>query len=164
MSCHFDGQIPSLQAYGESKKTNRIRVVCKRKNAPKQRLTAFTEIFQDRIVLTLPILTVSEGNCSESWKVRHVRHKIQKQEVALSLRCLKERIKRPCSLLLTRVAPKALDVHDNLPMSLKYVCDAVCEEITGDYRPGHADNARDIEIKYSQEKSQLYGVRITISF
>lgn len=112
----------------------------------------------------MPLKTVSEANCFEPWQKRHKRHKEQKKAVFVALLEAKHYVRRPCTITFIRFAPKTLDKHDNLPMSLKYICDAVCAEITGDFRPGLADNAEDITIKYDQEKSSEYFVKVIISY
>lgn len=77
---------------------------------------------------------------------------------------VKHLVKLPCILTFIRYAPAFLDKHDNLPMSMKWICDALCAEITGEYRPGKADSSKEIEIKYDQIKSDILGVKIIIEF
>lgn len=64
---------------------------------------------------------------------------------------------------MTRHAPKKLDRHDNLPMSLKYILDACCAVITNDYRPGRADDDENIQVTYNQVISKQYAVKIHFS-
>ena len=133
----------------------------------------------DWVLATLPLRTVSEANgglkksfkrggktCykAEHWTDKHERHQRQKGMVRLVLQKHAGIIKLPCLVTLTRYAPDRLDKHDNLPMSLKWVLDAVCAVITGDYRPGRADDDDRIDVRYSQITSKQYGVRILISF
>jgi len=122
------------------------------------------DLTNGRILLILPIETVSEGNCFEPWQKRYARHKIQKKIIWLSMLKIKYEISLPCIITFCRLAPRTLDAHDNLPMSLKYIVDAVASEITGDYRPGFSDNNKQISWKYSQEKSSAYGVKIDFSW
>lgn len=117
-----------------------------------------------RVILSLPLKTVSEANCTQPWRTRHKRHKAQKNAVFFAFLEVKHLVKLPCTLTFVRHAPKFLDKHDNLPMSQKWLCDALCAEITGEYRPGLADNSDEIEIKYDQIKSSVYGVKIIIEF
>lgn len=130
------------------------------------------------VEITMPIITVSEANggvktaykrngktCykSEHWTDKHRRHKLQKGSVALMLRPHRSSLSMPCSIILTRYAPDKLDRFDNLPMALKWVLDSVCEIITDDYRPGHADSHEGIlDVKYSQVQSKEYGVKVLI--
>jgi hypothetical protein len=121
-----------------------------------------SEVFEGKILLDLPIKTVSEANCFEPWQVKHGRHKQQQRIVSLALNPLKGTIQLPCSILLTRFAPEKLDPFDNLPMSFKYIVDAVCAIITGEYRPGRADGDERISISCHQVKSAEYGIRIEV--
>jgi len=140
--------------------------------------TSSVQIGKDWIELTLPIFTASEANggvktaykrngktCykSEHWTEKHRRHKLQKGTVALFLRPHRNSIYLPCKITLTRYAPDKLDRFDNLPMSLKWVLDSVCEVITGDNRPGRADAHEDIvDVKYEQVLANQYEVKIRI--
>ena len=114
--------------------------------------------------MDLPLQTKSEANCFEPWQVKHGRHKDQQRVVAIGLTPLRDHVSLPCKIMLTRFAPDALDVFDNLPMSFKYIVDAVCAIITGEYRAGKADSDKRITIACDQVKSAAYGVRIEITF
>ncbi len=116
------------------------------------------------IELTLPIRTVSEANNFDPWQKKHKRHKAQKRIVFFALVNLKRYITLPCNITFIRYAPKPLDKHDNLPMSMKWICDSTCAEITNEHRPGLADNFQDINIKYDQVISKTYAVKIIIEF
>lgn len=140
------------------------KVAFGKKNRLYAKLDAKIEVLEGKAVIDLPIRTRSEANCFDSWRVKHGRHKRQKQAVCAVLRPIRGRIKLPCSVALTRFAPGALDVFDNLPMSFKYIADAVCEAITGEERAGRADGDGRISISCSQVKSRFYGIRIEISW
>ena len=116
------------------------------------------------VEITLPIKTVSEGNCFEPWRKKHNRHKSQKELVKLALLTQKNKIPLPCNIKLIRLAPKILDAHDNLRMALKYILDQVCAEITQDFIPGHADNTPGFSFEYDQQTSKEYSVKILITF
>jgi hypothetical protein len=47
-------------------------------------------------------------------------------------------------------------------MSLKYILDAVCEIITGDFVPGRADSHEGLDVSYDQVISSEYAVKILI--
>jgi hypothetical protein len=117
-----------------------------------------------RVVLTLPLKTVSEGNCFETWQKKHARHKIQKKAVVIAMIQVRQHLQLPCKLTFVRYAPRELDRQDNLPMSQKWICDQTCAELTGDFRPGRADNDKRISFAYDQVKSKEYGVKIIIEF
>lgn len=124
-----------------------------------------TEVSEGKVLIDLPLQTKSEANCFEPWQVKHGRHTQQQRTVALAMNPLRDKIQLPCKIMLTRFAPDSLDKFDNLPMSFKYIVDAICAIITGDYRPGHADSdSRIISIACDQVKSKEYGIRIEITF
>ena len=113
----------------------------------------------------IPIQTVSESNrSSEHWSIKHKRHALQRRAVAAFLKPHKSKVILPCAVKLTRYAPRSLDALDNLPMSLKWITDAVCAIITGDFRPGRADSDPRISLSVDQVKSSTYGVRIEITW
>lgn len=131
------------------------------------------------VEVMLPLITVSEANGgnkttrtiagktffkSEHWTDKHKRHKQQKAMVAMTLRRFKKVLRLPCLITLTRYGSKKLDKFDNLPMSLKWILDAICEILTGDYRPGRADDTDEIDVKYLQEITNIYGVKIRIEY
>jgi hypothetical protein len=121
-----------------------------------------SEISEGKVILDLPLQTVSEANCFESWHKKNDRHRAQRQMVAKFLNPHRNKITLPCKIMLTRFAPKELDAFENLPMSFKYIVDAICGIITGDYRPGRADSDKRISLACGQVKSPEYGIRIAI--
>jgi hypothetical protein len=123
-----------------------------------------SEISEGKVILDLPLQTVSEANCFEHWTKKHERHRLQQRTVALALKPHRDKFKLPCLIKFTRFAPRELDQDDNLPMSFKYITDAVCAIITGNYTPGRADGDKRISKKYDQIKSQEYGIRIEVSW
>jgi hypothetical protein len=114
--------------------------------------------------MTLPIRTVSEANNFDHWSTKARRHKMQKGWIAMALSTTKSMVNLPCKITITRVASRMLDQHDNLPMSLKYITDAICEELTGIKQAGQADNDERIKIEFKQEKSSTHGVKVLIEF
>ncbi len=133
-------------------------------NATDATLGAKNEVSQKSLVLRLPIRTISEANSFEHWTKKHKRHTMQRQAVALALNAHKGEIKLPCHIKLTRLAPRKLDRWDNLPMSMKYILDACCAIITGDFRPGRADDDKRITVSYDQETNSDYFVIIKFVF
>lgn len=121
-------------------------------------------ITPNKVEFFLNIRTISEANCSEHWTKRHKRHKKQKSILFWSFLEVKQYVKLPCTITFVRYAPKTLDKHDNLPMSMKWLCDALCAEITGNYIIGQADSSDQIKIQYDQIKSKIYAVKIIIEF
>jgi len=171
-TCHFDyestnanGQISNIEAPPSSQNgSSNTKARVKRKKSVVGKITMKSEIGEKKISIDLPLQTKSEANCFEPWQVKHGRHKQQQSLVALAMNPLRDKIKLPCKIVLTRFAPNTLDKFDNLPMSFKYIVDAICSIITGDYRPGHADSDQRISIACDQVKSKEYGIRIEINF
>ncbi len=122
-----------------------------------------SKIEDGKVTLTLPLRTVSEANNFDHWSKKYKRHRLQRKTVALGLNPIKEKISLPCKIKLTRYASKKLDKHDNLPMSMKYILDACCAIVTGDFRPGRADDDERISVSYDQVISKDYGVVIEFS-
>lgn len=114
--------------------------------------------------MTLPIRTVSEANNFDHWTIKAKRHKMQKGWIVMALAANKKHVTLPCKITITRVASRMLDQHDNLPMSLKFCIDALCEELTGIKQAGQADNDERIKIEFKQEKSSTHGVKVLIEF
>jgi hypothetical protein len=123
-----------------------------------------SEICEGKVILDLPLRTKSEANCFEHWRIKHKRHKQQQFLVYSALKHFRDKIKLPCKILLVRFAPSKLDKHDNLPMSFKYIVDALCSMITGNYTAGKADSDERISIAYDQVQSKQYGIKIEITY
>jgi hypothetical protein len=140
------------------------KIPTKRKNKPTAKITMKSEVCDGKVIVDLPLQTRSEANSFEPWRVKHARHKDQKRLVALGLNPLRDKIKLPCKIMLTRFAPDELDKFDNLPMSFKYIVDAICSIITGEYRAGKADSDKRISIACDQVESKAYGIRIEVTY
>jgi hypothetical protein len=112
----------------------------------------------------LPIKTVSEANSVDHWTVKHKRHQFQKNYIKINF--LKENIKvsLPCHIIITRISPRLLDDHDNLRMSVKWIVDALAENIVPGKAFGRADDCKSITWEYLQEKGKPkeYAVKIEI--
>lgn len=172
-------EISNYKAPRISKQTARnTKVAAQLKNASESKITRFLEKGENWLEFTAPVFTTSEANggvkrvykrggktCykSEHWTEKDRRHKLQKGAIALMLRPQKKHLPYPCEITLTRYAPDKLDRFDNLPMSLKWILDAVCAEITGDYRPGRADDYEGIvNVHYKQVISKSYGIKVRV--
>lgn len=139
------------------------------KSKPKKQFTKrpkikpFSGFESGTITLHLPLETVSEANNTEHWTKKHKRHRTQQRILALLLKPLRSHVNLPARITLTRLAPRKLDKWDNLPMSMKYILDATCAILTGDFRPGRADDDERITVAYDQKSSSEYGVIIEIT-
>lgn len=139
-------------------------VAPKVKKSVEAKITLNSEVLEGKVIITLPIRTVSELNCSEGWRKKHERHKMQKRTVSLGLSPVREKIPGPCHVHLVRYAPRKLNAHDNLPGSMKYIVDACCAIITGDFRPGRADDDERFTFSYDQVVCSQYGVKVEFTF
>lgn len=115
--------------------------------------------------IKLPIKTVSEANLSrEHWTKKHKRHKLQKEAIRLACSSRITPDLLPCTIKLTRIAPRFLDKFENLPMSLKYVNDAICELLVPNKAIGQADSDKRIQTICDQIKGipHEYAIEIEI--
>lgn len=107
------------------------------------------------IEFQVPLKTVSELNKREHWLAAHKRHKNQKMIVTAYLRKYANLGPVPfvsAKVTLTRISPRILDSHDNLPASLKYIVDAIAEYLVPGKATGRADDDIRILWEYQQEK------------
>lgn len=148
-------------------------------NATEVKLKAFSSKGENWVEFAVSLFTASEANGgvkhsvkrsgrtiykSEHWTDKSKRHRQQKIVVAIAMRPLKVRefIKMPCNITITRYAPRKLDRFDNLPMSVKYILDSICEQITGDYVAGRADSHEQLSVTYDQVVSKQYFIKVKI--
>ncbi len=154
--------ISKVSGFAQSGSTH-AKVAKTKNNAAKVKETIKYEVSGSQVTVDIPLRTKSEANCAEHWTVRQKRHKRQQAIVAIALKPVLQQIRLPCKLTLTRLAPHKLDKHDNLPMSFKYIVDAICSVITGNFVAGQADSDERIDISYDQIVSKEYGIRIIFS-
>jgi hypothetical protein len=108
----------------------------------------------------IPASSVSEANRSEHWTKRYKRNKQQKAWIYALFKTHMPNLELPVTVRLTRFSKKKLDEHDNLPMSMKYFCDAIADRLIPGLRPGIADSDPRITWKYAQEISERQGIKI----
>ena len=78
------------------------------------------------MIITLPIRIQSLNKIlTHHWAQRYRRNTSQQLEVFTELRRAKAPRDLPCRVTLTRIAPRALDGHDNLQGGMKNIVDAV---------------------------------------
>ncbi len=110
------------------------------------------------ITFTIPIRTVSEANkTGEHWSHKSKRHRGQRTAVIYAIKPwvlsqTKEIL--PCIVTLTRIAPRRLDIGDNLPMSQKTIRDQLAELLTGQEGAGRGDGDDRLTFIYKQEKGK----------
>lgn len=103
--------------------------------------------------------TVSEANVCEHWREKHKRHKAQQRWIWMYFKRETRDIPLPCTVHLIRHGKRILD-SDNLPVSLKWVRDAVAACLIPGLPPGRADNDPRITWEYDQVVSTEYFVEI----
>lgn len=107
--------------------------------------------------LVIPIRTVSEANTHAHWRGRQKRAKEHRGLVPLMLNVSTPKPALPCTIKITRIAPRALD-DDNLAGSQKHVRDGIADWL--------GINDRDPRVKYEyaqrKGKKQEYAVQIEI--
>lgn len=113
------------------------------------------------IAMTLPIRTVSESNAREHWASKHRRVSAQRTCVELALRARLSGLRElalPCTVRLTRVAPRALD-DDNLRGALKACRDGAADAL------GIQDNDPRVTWAYDQRKGavRVYAIELALT-
>lgn len=108
--------------------------------------------------IEIPIKTVSLMNMREHFRVTAKRKKEHRDAVAWALQG-RERPSLPVVVTFTRVSPGTLDAHDNLPSSMKNVCDEVAKWL------GIDDSDELVTWKYAQQKCKRgeFGVILEIN-
>ena len=158
----------SLYPFKVVKKSNNITSKVTKVKKPRVKkvntLVPYSAIIEKgRVLVTLPLKIFNEANCFEKWQVKAGRHKHQKEVVSKYLLLVKDKLKLPCSIMLTRIAPKELDRFDNLPYSFKWILDSSCNTLIPGLQAGRADGDPRIQnVIYHQEKGGVneYGARI----
>lgn len=117
---------------------------------------------KEQVDIYLICPTVPEFNSSEHWSSRGMRHRLQKKLVAKRWILDKPQVALPCKVVLTRIATRKLDEHDNLPGSLKWIADAVADCILPGQKAGQADASPLIKWGFRQEFGKIRAVRIQI--
>jgi len=122
------------------------------------------------IKFTIPMtknLIVSEANrTGEHWTKKSERHRTQKFLINSYMRkhmnSKKEAL--PCTISMTRIAPRSLDEEENLPMAFKHIKDYIADFLIPGQAMGRADGDKRIRWEYSQEKGKPkeYAIRIQI--
>lgn len=110
---------------------------------------------------TLPIRTVSEANRRGHWGKAARRAAVQRYAVKLAFQpaILAGKWTLPVRVTIVRIAPRALDGHDNLRAALKACADGITDALGL-----KSDRATGLTFEYGQERGapKTYGVRITL--
>ncbi len=110
--------------------------------------------------VTIPLKIESEGNKHGHHMARYARLKKHTGIIKLMLGTC--RIKLPCTVTMTRIAPRELDEHDNLRSALKHVVDCVSDHLIPGLKAGRADGSKDIKWEYRQAKGRPLEYALTI--
>jgi hypothetical protein len=108
------------------------------------------------VKILVPIRTHNSANSLTHWRVTSKRRKAVREAVELALRMNRPLPPLPVKVLLTRLGPRFMDLHDGVPNALKTVVDQVAEHY------GESDNDPRFKWSYAQEKSKEFGVCIDI--
>ena len=111
------------------------------------------ELPNNYALFKIPMKLVSEANKSGHWSKHSKRHKQQKWLVTSFMAHYYPDKNLPCHVKMVRHSPRLLDTFENLPMSFKYVVDAISEYLTDIKRAGMADRDPRITWECSQEKT-----------
>lgn len=112
------------------------------------------------ITLDFPCKTAAMNNSRVHWAIRSREVKAQRLAVWAEWQAnVKRKPKLPCTVTFTRIAPRKLDVGDNLPSSMKACRDEIAKLL------GVDDSTDQITWIYKQSKGQPkeYRVRIEIT-
>lgn len=109
---------------------------------------------------TFPIVLITP-NTQEHWTKRHRRNKVIYQIISRKWNIYKPKIELPCTIILTRLGPRAWD-DDNHVYSQKSVRDTIVQLILPGKARGQGDNNPLITWVYKQEKSKVKQIRIQI--
>jgi hypothetical protein len=110
--------------------------------------------------VTIPVRTVNPLNRREHWSSRAKRAREARAETFYSLKANKAPYTLPCTITVTRIAPRKLDAHDGLPAALKGVVDGVA-----DYLMVKSDADQRLSWKYAQRAGEPheYAVEVEIT-
>ena len=89
-----------------------------------------------QITVTIPMRLVSVANMREHWATKATRAKSQRILAWAELKAADKapRLMGPITVKVIRIAPRALDKHDNLRMACKAVVDGVADWLGVDDR------------------------------
>lgn len=100
----------------------------------------------------IPIKIISEANHGGHYITAYKRKKKHKMAVRIFLN--PHTFPLPCTVYLTRVAPRSLDEHDNLPMSMKHIVDVISDILLPGLAAGRADDSKEITWQFNQRKGK----------
>jgi len=111
------------------------------------------------VIALLPIRAESIANRREHWTTRARR--AQQHRDTAKWHCIASSTTRPtlpCVITLTRIAPRALDAHDNLPISLKNTVDGIADYL------GIDDRDPRVRWEYAQRRGEPKQYAVEVAF
>jgi hypothetical protein len=105
----------------------------------------------------IPVHTISEANNQQHWTIKKQRRDEQKLKVWAISQEEKALLSLPLHIKLTRIGKRKLD-SDNLPVSMKYIRDAIADYLIPFCPPGHADGNENLSWEYDQKIDKKYSV------
>lgn len=111
----------------------------------------------------IPVKTVSEANSREHWHVKARRHTSQAFYIKSFFRKELPQFEFPLRIRLTRLGKRKLD-SDNLQMSMKWIRDAIADNIFPNMAAGRADDDPRLIWEYDQMTGKMCGVLIQFFF
>ena len=110
------------------------------------------------MIVTVPIRIESVANLREPWQQKARRNREQYTSVWYALKAAKFPYAVPCTVTLTRISPRPLDAHDNLPSSMKKIVDCIADWLDLN------DNDPMVTWAYAQErgKPKEYALKVEV--
>lgn len=124
-------------------------------------MTAAAMPSDDRAVrVTLPMWTLSEANARSHWAAKARRTKMAREAVGLvvGIHLRTMRVRPPCVVTLTRIAPSAGLDGDNLQSALKATRDGVADAL------GVDDRDPRVEWRYEQRRGKRGEVALALGY
>lgn len=115
------------------------------------------------ITINLPIKLVS-SNTAEHWSSRSKRNRILKVLVKSEWNKLTQKPTLPCTIIITRIAPRPFDQADNYRSACKGLIDRIAETLIPGLAPGRADADPRLHFEFRQEKGKPKEYMVRIDF
>jgi hypothetical protein len=111
----------------------------------------------------IPLRLESYANKSGNWKANIIRKKKHNSQIDWHFLAQPLKIFPPCKLTLCRLAPRKLDLDDNLRFAFKNILDRLGQKLMPHKKVGHADGTGLIQVHYDQKKGQPREYKIIIT-
>jgi len=95
-------------------------------------------------------MKLSSANVLGHWSKRYALNKKHSAQVRAQCQDIKK-IELPCTIILTREAPKLMD-YDNYVFACKHLVDVIADMLIPGLAPGRADGDKRLKFEYEQVK------------